>query len=73
MGELGGGDSVSPKLITVDRFLVQGVNKVAGTLNCVLEVADGVHASTFTPHSFLGRLSLVLIFTESGMLWTKNT
>lgn len=52
---------------------MQGVHKVAGILNGVLDVTDGVHATTFTPQALLGRLSLVLIFTESGLLWTGST
>lgn len=61
------------KVITIDGFLVQGVHKVAGILDGVLDVTDGVHAATFTPQALLGRLSLVLIFTESGLLWTGST
>lgn len=61
------------QVITVDGFLVQGVHKVAGILDGVLDVTDGVHAATFTPQTLLGRLGLVLIFTESGLLWTGST
>lgn len=64
---------VPPKPITVDRFLVQGFDKVAGILYGVLEVADGVCAATLTPHALLGSLCLVLEFTESGLLWTVHT
>lgn len=39
--------------ITVDRFLVQGVNEVAWILYGVLEVADGVRAAAFTPQALL--------------------
>lgn len=63
---------VTPKLITIDRFLVQGVHKVAGILNGVLDVSDGVNATSLAPQSFLGSLSLVFKFTESGLLWTGD-
>lgn len=62
-----------PELITVDGFLVQGVNEVAGILYGVLHVTDGVCAATLTPHALLGCLRLVLQFTESGLLWTGHT
>lgn len=52
---------------------MQGVHKVAGILDGVLDVTDGVHAATFTPQALLGRLGLVLIFTESGLLWAGST
>lgn len=44
------------KPITIDRFLMQGVNEVAWILNGVLYVADGVCATTLAPHALLGSL-----------------
>lgn len=61
------------QVITVDGFLVQRVDKVAGILYGVLHVADGVRAATLAPHALLGSLSLVLQFTESGLIWTGDT
>lgn len=61
---------VPPKPITIDRFLVQGLNEVPGIFNVVLDVTDGVCSATLTPHALLGSLCLVLQFTESGLLWT---
>lgn len=61
-----------PTFITVDRFLVQGVNKVAGILYGVFEVADGVCAAALAPQAFLGRLRLILQVTESGLLWAGH-
>lgn len=63
----------SGELITVDRFLVQRVNEVAGILYGVLHVADGVCAAALAPLALLGSLCLVLQFTESGLLWTGDT
>ncbi len=63
----------SAKLITVDGFLVQGVDKVAGILYGVLHVTDGVHAAALAPQALLGSLRLVLQFTKSGLLWTGHT
>lgn len=61
-----------PKFVTVDRFLVQGVDEVAGVLYGVLHVTDSVRAATLTPQALLGSLRLVLQFTESGLLWTGH-
>lgn len=54
---------VPPKPITIDRFLVQGVNEVAGILDGVLHVTDGVCATALAPHALLGSLCLVFQFT----------
>lgn len=58
--------------ITVDRFLVQGVDKVAGALDGVLEVADGLQAPGLGPAALLGRLRLILDLTESDLLWADG-
>lgn len=60
----------SKRSITVDGFLVQGVDEVAGVLDGVLEVADGLLAAALAPEALLGRLGLVLDLTESDLLWT---
>lgn len=60
-------------ILTIDGFLVQGVHKVAGIFYGVFKIADGVCAATLTPQALLGRLGLVLQFTESGLLWTGHT
>lgn len=59
-------------LITVDGFLVQGVDKVAGILDGVLEVADGLQATGLGPAALLGRLRLILDLTESDLLWAAE-
>lgn len=64
---------LAPKLITVDRFLVQGVDEVAGILYGVLDVTDGMCAAALTPQALLGSLRLVLQFTKSGLVWTGYT
>lgn len=61
------------RIITVDGFLVQGVDEVAGILYGVFEVADGVCAAALAPHALLGGLRLVFQLTESGLLWTGHT
>lgn len=58
--------------ITVDRFLVQGVDKVAGILDGVLEVADGLQAAGLGPTALLGGLRLILDLTESDLLWADD-
>lgn len=58
--------------ITVDWFLVQGVDKVAGVLDGVLEVADGLQAAGLGPAALLGRLRLILDLTESDLLWAEE-
>lgn len=58
--------------ITVDGFLVQGVDKVAGILDGVLEVADGLQAAGLGPAALLGRLRLILDLTESDLLWAEE-
>lgn len=58
--------------LTVDRFLVQGVDKVAGILDGVLEVADGLQATGLGPAALLGRLRLILDLTESDLLWADD-
>lgn len=63
-------ECVSP---TIDRFLVHGVNEVAGVLDDVLEVAYGVGASALRPHALLGGLGLVLQVTQSRLIWTTHT
>lgn len=60
-------------LLTIDRFLVQGVDEVPWILDGVLEVADGVCAAAVAPHALLGGLGLVLHVTESGLFWTGHT
>lgn len=62
-----------PKLITIDGLLVEGIDKVAGILDGVLEVAHGVHAASLAPLALLGSLGLVLQLTESGLVWAGNT
>lgn len=59
-------------LITVDGFLVQGVDKVAGILDGVLEVADGLQAAGLGPAALLGRLRLILDLTQSDLLWAAE-
>lgn len=61
------------RIITIDRFLVQRVDKVARILYGVLDVTDGVCAAALTPHALLGCFSLVFMFTESGLLGTGQT
>lgn len=62
----------APAFITVDRFLVQGVHEVAGVLDGVLEVTDGLQAAALAPEALLGSLCLVLDLTESDLLWTDE-
>lgn len=64
--------SGAPMFITVDRFLVQGVHEVAGVLDGVLEVTDGLQATALAPEALLGSLCLVLDLTESDLLWTDE-
>lgn len=51
---------------------MQGVHKVAGVLDCVLEVTDGLQVAALAPEALLGSLCLVLDFTESDLLWTDE-
>lgn len=67
-----GQNRAAPAFITVDGFLVQRVDKVAGILDGVLEVADGLEAATLGPEALLGRLRLVLDLTESDLLWADE-
>lgn len=62
----------APTFITVDRFLVHGVHEVAGILDGVLEVTDGVLATALAPDTLLGSLCLVLDLIESAQLWTDD-
>lgn len=62
----------SVTVITVDRFLVQGVHEVAGVLDGVLEVTDGLQAAALAPEALPGSLCLVLNLTESGLLWADE-
>lgn len=62
-----------PKLITIDRLLVEGIDKVAWILDGVLEVADSVHAPSLAPLALLGSLGLVLQLTESDLVWAGKT
>lgn len=58
---------------TIDRFLVHGVNEVAGVLDYVLEIAYSVGAAALRPHALLGGLGLVLQVTQSSLIWTTHT
>lgn len=62
----------APAFITVDRFLVHGVHEVAGVLDGVLEVTDGLQAAALAPEALLGSLCLLLDLTESDLLWTDE-
>ena len=51
---------------------MQGVHKVAGVLDGVLEVTDGLQAAALAPEALFGRFCLVLNITESELLWTDE-
>lgn len=51
---------------------MQRVDKVAGILDGVLEVADGLEAAALGPEALLGRLRLVLDLTQSDLLWADE-
>lgn len=48
---------------------MQRVHEVAGVLDGVLEVSDGLLAAALAPEALLGSLGLVLDLTESDLLW----
>lgn len=48
---------------------MQGVHKVAGVLDGVLEVSDSLLAAALAPEALLGSLGLVLDLTQSDLLW----
>lgn len=54
---------------------MQRVHEVAGVLDGVLEVSDGLLAAALAPEALLGSLGLVLDLTESDLLWAveENT
>lgn len=51
---------------------MQGIHKVAGVLDGVLEVTDGLQAAALAPEALLGSLYLVFDLTQSDLLWTDE-